>query len=78
MATGVITVRNPNGKSGTFHVITVGPDDECAEVTCEGKDITYVDPQGNSGVVVGGNAIGKIVNAGNSGVMIVIDLQPQA
>lgn len=77
MATGVITIKNPNGKSGTFRVITVGPEDECdTDINCIGKDMTYVDPQGNSGVVQGGNAIGKIVNAGGSGVMIVINLQP--
>lgn len=77
MATGTIIVRNPNGKSGTFRVITVGPDDECdTDINCIGRDITYVDPQGNSGVSQGGGAIGRIVNAGNSGVMIVINLQP--
>ena len=78
MATGIITVRNPNGKSGTFKVITVGPDDACDQLTCGGTEITYVDPHGNSGVVQGGNAIGKIVEAGNSGVMIVIDIHPHA
>ena len=77
MATGTIIIKNPNGRSGTFRVITVGPDDECnIDSDCIGKDMTYVDPQGNSGVSQGGNAIGKIVNAGGSGVMIVINLQP--
>lgn len=77
MAVGTIIIKNPNGRSGTFRVISVGPEDECdTDINCIGKDLTYVDPQGNSGVVQGGNAIGKIVNAGNSGVMIVINLQP--
>jgi hypothetical protein len=77
MATGTITVRNPNGKSGTFKVVSVGPDDDCTDAVCGGKELTYVDPQGDSGVQQGQNAIGKIVDAGNSGVMIVINLQPQ-
>ncbi len=76
MATGTIIIKNPNGKSGTFRVITVGPDDECDIPGCQGKDITFVDPHGDSGVTQGGNAVGRIVDAGQSGVMIVINLQP--
>jgi hypothetical protein len=77
MATGIITIKNPNGKSGTFRVVTVGPDDECdTEIDCQNKELTFVDPQGSSGVQQGGNAIGKIVNAGNSGIMVVINIQP--
>ncbi len=77
MATGVITIKNPNGRSGTFRVITIDSgNDECPTDECTGKELTFVDPHGNSGVQQGGNAIGKIVNAGNSGVFIVINLQP--
>lgn len=76
MAVGIITVKNPNGKSGTIKIITVGPGDECDAAGCQGKELTYVDPQGNSGVVQGGEAVGRIVNAGNSGIYIVIEIQP--
>jgi len=77
MATGTITIKNPNGKSGTFKVITIDSgNDDCPTDVCIGKELTYVDPQGNSGVQQGAGAIGKIVNAGNSGVFIVIDLKP--
>lgn len=77
MATGTIIVKNPNGKSGTINIISVGPDDECDIAGCQGKDLTYVDPQGNSGVQQGGEAVCRIVNAGNSGIYIAIDLQPK-
>jgi hypothetical protein len=76
MATGVITIKNPNGRSGTFKVVSIDSNDDCPTEICVGKEITYVDPQGNSGVQQGGNAIGKIVDAGGSGVLIVINLQP--
>lgn len=78
MATGVITIKNPNGKSGTIKIITVGPNDECdTDINCLNKELTYVDPQGNSGVQQGGEAVCRIVNAGNSGIYIAIDLQPK-
>ena len=77
MATGTIQVIGPKGKNGIFKVITVGPDDDCNELACGGKEITFVDPTGSSGVVVGGNAVGKIIDAGGSGIMIVINIQPQ-
>jgi len=77
MATGTILIKNPNGKSGTFKVITIdSANDDCPTDECIGRELTFVDPQGNSGVQPGNPAIGKIVNAGNSGVYIVIDLQP--
>lgn len=77
MATGTITIKNPNGKSGTFKVVTVDSgNDDCPTDICIGQELTYVDPQGNSGVQQGSPAIGKIVEAGASGVYIVIDLQP--
>jgi len=77
MATGTIIIKNPNGRSGTFRVITIDSNDDCqTSDACVGQDLTYVDPQGNSGVVQGGNAIGRIVNAGGSGVLIVINLSP--
>ena len=76
MATGTITIRNPNGRSGTFRVVTIDSNDACTDpTTCIG-DLTYVDPKGDSGVVQGAPAIGKIVEAGQSGVYIVIDLKP--
>lgn len=77
MATGTILIKNPNGKSGTFHVISIDSGDTiCGTDGCVGKDLVYVDPQGNSGVVQGGNAIGQIVEAGESGVYIVINIRP--
>lgn len=77
MASGTIIIKNPNGKSGTFKVVSVDSSkDECPTDICVGQELTYVDPQGNSGVQQGSNAIGKIVQAGQSGVFIVIDLQP--
>ena len=76
MATGTITVRNPNGKSGSFKVVTIDSTKDICTGECIGLELTYVDPHGNSGVVQGGNAIGKIVEAGASGVFIVIDITP--
>ncbi len=79
MATGTIVVKDPNGKRGTFRVISIDSNDECpSEMDCINKEITYVDPKGNSGVEQGKNAIGRIVDAGGSGVFIVIELQPRA
>lgn len=76
MATGTIIIRNPNGKSGTFKVITIDSGDDCPTDICIGKELHYVDPQGQPALQPGNPAIGKIINAGNSGVYIVIDLKP--
>jgi hypothetical protein len=76
MASGTIIIKNPNGKSGIFKVITVDSGDECAGNICDGQELTFVDPQASSGVVQGSNAIGKIVQAGQSDVFVVINLRP--
>ncbi|MGZ3865029.1 MAG: hypothetical protein ACXVC6_13480 [Bacteroidia bacterium] len=79
MATGTITIINKGGKSGNFKVVSIDSSkDVCSGEECIGKEILYVDPKGDSGVIVGGPAVGQIVEAGASGVYIIINIQPTA
>lgn len=72
MATGTIMITNPNGRTGLVKVLTIDSNnDKCPSDNCVGQEVDFVQPNAPG---VGSHVVGQLVEAGQSGVVIMINL----